>query len=68
MTCGIPSWLIFLWQILGGISLALFVTSFVFILLNKKLPNREKMLWLLGTLLLPIVGPVLFLTLGRYGK
>ena len=68
MALDIPSWLMLLWQIVGGVSLALFLISFVFILSNKELPNREKMLWLLGSLLLPIVGPILFLTLGRYGK
>lgn len=68
MALDIPSWLMLLWQIVGGISLALFLIAFVLILSNKELPNREKMLWLLGSLLLPIVGPILFLTLGRYGK
>ena len=68
MALDIPSWLMLLWQIVGGVSLALFLISFVFILSNKELPNREKMFWLLGSLLLPIVGPILFLTLGRYGK
>lgn len=57
-----------IWRIFAGISLALFIVSFVFILLNRQLRDREKILWLLGTLLLPILGPVLFLTLGRQGK
>lgn len=60
--------LISVWQVFAGISLALFILSFVLILVNKKLPNREKILWLLGALLLPILGPILFLTLGRHGK
>jgi hypothetical protein len=54
------------WQIFAGISLLLFVISFI--LINKKLRDQEKILWLLGTVLLPILGPVLFLTLGRHGK
>jgi len=64
----IPPFIIDLWQIFAGISLLLFILSFIFILINKKLHNREKILWLLGTVLLPILGPVLFLTLGRQGK
>ncbi|HLT07156.1 MAG TPA: PLDc N-terminal domain-containing protein [Cyclobacteriaceae bacterium] len=68
MDLDIPPFLIVVWQVFAGISLAFFILSFVFILGNKRLPNREKMLWLLGTLLLPILGPILFLTLGRQGK
>jgi len=68
MAFDIPSWVMLLWQIVAGIGLVLFLISFVLIFANKELPYREKMLWLLGTLLLPIVGPILFLTLGRYGK
>ena len=63
-----PSALIELWQIFAGISLVFFLVSFVFILANKKLGNQEKILWLLGTVLLPILGPILFMTLGRFGK
>jgi hypothetical protein len=57
-----------IWRIFAGISLVLFIVSFVFILVNRQLRDREKILWLLGTLLLPILGPVLFLALGRRGK
>lgn len=68
MNHDIPPILISMWQIFAGISLALFILSFVFILVNRKLRGRDKMLWLLGTLLLPIAGPILFLTLGRFGR
>ena len=64
----IPPLIMELWQVFAGISLLLFLLSFVFILINKKLHDREKILWLLGTVLLPILGPILFLTLGRQGK
>lgn len=64
----VPPILIFIWQLFAGVSLVLFVLSFIFILINKNLPYREKILWLLGTLLLPILGPILFLTLGRHGR
>jgi len=65
---GIPDFVIISLQVLGIISLTLFVISFAFILRNKVLSNSDKILWLLGTALLPILGPVLFLTLGREGK
>lgn len=68
MDHGLPPFLVILWQVLAGISLVLFIVSFVFILLDKKLRDQEKMLWLLGTVLLPVFGPLLYLTLGRYGK
>lgn len=68
MNYNIPPILSLIWQIFAGISLALFILSFIFILIDRKLPDREKVLWLLGTLLLPILGPILFLTLGRHGK
>lgn len=64
----IPNIVIVLLQVFGVISLTLFIISFAFILQNKVLSNSDKVLWLLGTALLPILGPVLFLTLGREGK
>lgn len=64
----IPDIVIVMLQVIGGISLMLFIISFVFILRNKVLSNLDKILWLLGTALLPILGPILFLTLGREGK
>jgi len=68
MNLDIPYFLVVLWQIFAGISLALFIISFVFIFTNKVLNDKEKILWLLGTVLLPILGPILFLTVGRHGK
>lgn len=65
---GIPDFVIILLQVFGMISLTLFIISSAFILRNKVLSNSDKILWLLGTALLPILGPVLFLTLGREGK
>lgn len=64
----LPWVLLELWQIFAGVSLLFFLVSLIFILINKKLGNQEKTLWLLGTVLLPIMGPILFLTLGRFGK
>lgn len=55
-------------QFLAVISLVLYLLSFVFIVLNRQIAYRDKILWLLGTFLLPILGPILFLTLGRQGR
>jgi hypothetical protein len=68
MDIEIPQPVLIIWQIFAAISLLLFIISFIFILMNKKLKDNEKILWLLGTVLLPVLGPVLFLTLGRHGK
>lgn len=68
MDIEIPQSVLIIWRIFAGISLLLFIISFIFILINKKLKDNEKILWLLGTVLLPVLGPVLFLTLGRHGK
>jgi len=68
MDIEIPQPVLIIWQIFAGISLLLFIISFIFILVNKKLRDNEKILWLLGTVLLPVLGPILFLTLGRHGK
>ena len=68
MDIEIPQPVLIIWQIFAGISLLLFIISFIFILINKKLRDNEKILWLLGTVLLPVLGPILFLTLGRHGK
>ncbi|WP_194775841.1 PLDc N-terminal domain-containing protein [Pararhodonellum marinum] len=58
------------WVILktvSSIAFVLFLVSFVLILMNKRLQVRDKFLWLLGSLLLPILGPILFITIGRTG-
>ncbi|MBS9524775.1 PLDc N-terminal domain-containing protein [Litoribacter ruber] len=56
------------WKVAGGIILIFFVIALVMILNNKALPTREKMLWMWGSFLLPILGPLLYIVLGRYGK
>jgi len=63
-----PPFLFMIWQIAGAIILVFFLISLVMILNNKILPTREKMLWIWGTFLLPIIGPLLFMVFGRIGK
>jgi hypothetical protein len=64
----LPPFVLVIWQIAGGIVLVFFLIALVMILNNKTLPTREKMLWMWGAFLLPILGPILYIVLGRYGK
>ncbi|KEO72398.1 PLDc N-terminal domain-containing protein [Anditalea andensis] len=64
----LPPFLFMIWQIAAVIILIFFMVSLVMILSNRKLPTREKMLWIWGTFLLPILGPLLFMVFGREGK
>jgi hypothetical protein len=41
-------------------SLFLFILSWTIILANNRLESAKKLAWLLGTLFLPLVGPILF--------
>jgi hypothetical protein len=42
------------------ITILLFIISWTIILLTKWIEPTKKLIWLIGTSLLPIVGPVLF--------
>jgi len=64
----LPPFLLMVWQIGAAIVLIFFLISLVMILNNKILHTREKMLWIWGTFLLPIIGPLLFMVFGRVGK
>jgi hypothetical protein len=64
----LPPFLFMIWQVAAAIVLIFFLISLVMILNNKILPTREKMLWIWGTFLLPIIGPLLFMVFGRVGK
>jgi len=64
----LPPFFFIIWQIASVIILVFFLISLVMILNNKMLPTREKMLWIWGTFLLPILGPLLFMVFGREGK
>jgi hypothetical protein len=50
-----------IWQILIFTNIILFVVSWLMILTTKALDSRARLSWLLGTLFLPILGPLLFL-------
>jgi hypothetical protein len=51
-----------LWQMLIFVIAILFAVSWIVILKTKTLDSRDRLSWLLGTLFLPIIGPVIFLT------
>lgn len=47
-------------QIIVLTVVALFLVSMIVVLLNKQLDSNEKIIWLIGILFLPIIGPILF--------
>ncbi|WP_414693405.1 PLDc N-terminal domain-containing protein [Ohtaekwangia sp.] len=51
-----------IWQVLIFVIAILFVVSWIIILRTKTLDSRDRLSWLLGTLLLPVIGPLIFLT------
>jgi hypothetical protein len=53
---------VLLWQVLIFVIAILFVVSWIVILKTKTLDSRDRLSWLLGTLFLPIIGPLIFLT------
>ncbi len=56
-----PGYGLIVWQMLALLGSLLFLISWVMIFTAKNLNTTERLIWMLGTLLLPIVGPVLFL-------
>jgi hypothetical protein len=55
-----PGFGLIIWQLLVILSSLLFVISWVMILTAKNLDATERLTWMLGTLLLPVIGPVIF--------
>ncbi len=50
-----------LFQLVIGLQLLLLIVSWIVILINGKIDPTKKIIWLMGTLPLPIIGPLLFL-------
>jgi hypothetical protein len=46
-----------IWQMLIVTNIVLFAVSWIMILTTKAFDSRDRLSWLLATLLLPIVGP-----------
>jgi hypothetical protein len=55
---GLIIWLL----ILTLAAFVLFLLSWILIFNNTKIDRTKKMIWLLVTFMLPVIGPVLFLT------
>jgi hypothetical protein len=49
------------WQTVLLSGILLFITAWIVILMTNKLNATNKLVWLLGTLFLPIIGPLIFL-------
>ncbi len=64
-----PGFGLMIFQILVLISILSFITSWTIILLSNRIEPVKKLIWLIGTLLLPIIGPVLlFISLRSFKK
>lgn len=48
------------WQMVIFSGLPLFLISWIMILVTKRLDATNKLVWLIGTLFLPVIGPLLF--------
>ena len=51
---------VIIWQIVMSFHVILFMTAWTMILRNSRLNAPYKLAWMLGTLLLPVLGPVIF--------
>ncbi|SFG93672.1 PLDc N-terminal domain-containing protein [Pontibacter chinhatensis] len=49
-----------IWQMFMLLHMVLFMTAWAMILLSSRLNAPYTLAWMLGTLLLPVVGPVIF--------
>jgi hypothetical protein len=58
-----PRYGLILFQLTILITILLFITSWITILLAKRLESGKKLVWLLGTLFLPVIGPLAFFIL-----
>lgn len=49
------------WQVIIAAQLLLLLVSWIMILISSKIDPTRKIIWLSGTLFLPVIGPLLFL-------
>ena len=47
------------WQLIMMLTIGLFIVVWM-ILISKRLEPNQKIVWLIGTLFLPVVGPLIF--------
>ncbi|MFD2065665.1 PLDc N-terminal domain-containing protein [Pontibacter silvestris] len=55
-----PSFGLIVWQTMTFLSVIVFIVSWIMILRTNKLEAIQKIAWLIGTLFLPVIGPVIF--------
>ncbi|MFZ2906626.1 MAG: PLDc N-terminal domain-containing protein [Cyclobacteriaceae bacterium] len=55
-----PGYGLLLFQLIILMAILLLAISWVIILLNNRLESGKKIVWLIGTGLLPLIGPILF--------
>lgn len=48
------------WQMVTFSGIPLFLISWIMILVTKRLDGTNKLVWLIGTLFLPVIGPLIF--------
>ena len=56
-----PNTGLIIWQAFVFLQILLFVVSWILILTTKTFDSKKRLTWLLATLLLPIIGSVIFL-------
>lgn len=60
MDLGTVSQLIMIWQSFILVALISFAIAWVKLLTSKSIESSQKLVWLLGTLFLPVIGPIIF--------
>ena len=63
-----PSIGLIIWQILFLAAIVLFIVAWIKIVTSKTMSYNSKILWMFGTLVLPLIGPIVFLSSGHSRK
>jgi len=64
-----PSPGLILWQLIVVLSIVLFIVAWIVILITNKLGSTQKIVWLIGTMFLPMFGPlILFIKYSSFKK
>ena len=58
-----------LWQLIVVLSIVSFIFAWIVILITNKLGSTQKIVWLIGTMFLPMFGPlILFIKYSSFSK
>jgi len=64
-----PSLGLILWQLIVVLSIVMFIVAWIVILITNKLGSTQKIVWMVGTMFLPIFGPlILFIKHSSFRK